>query len=95
MRSGAVILPPGFDLSLCVSRLVSQFALGIRRESSVEAFCVGILHGLARLNKLQLHSAFFALGRQRPTTKLWTVIKDDCLGPSAIAHNPIQHAAYS
>ena len=44
-------------------------------QSSVEAFDVGILRGLAWLNELQPYPALFTPGGQRSTTKLRAVIQ--------------------
>jgi len=56
-----VILSPLFDLSSGVVQTCEP--IGVKAfiaQPAVEAFHVRILHGLARLNKLQPHTPFFA-----------------------------------
>src|SRR5215469_17578927 len=91
-----VILSPGFDLSSCVTQTGKPIRVQtFIAQSPVEALYIGILHGLARLNELQPHLAFFAPGRQRPAAELWAVVQNDGLRQSSLAGDPIQHPTHS
>src|SRR5438067_9551380 len=91
-----VILPPSFDLSSCITQTGEPVRVQtFIPQPAVEAFYVRVLYGLSRLNKLQSHSAVFAPGRQCPTAKLRPVVQNDGFRQSALARNPIQHAAHS
>jgi len=91
-----VIEPPSFDFSSCITEAREPVRIQpFVAQSPVEAFDVGILYWLTRLNKRQPHSAFFTPGRQRPLPKLWPVIEDNGFRQSSLADNPIQDPPHS
>src|SRR5207249_9624875 len=92
----SVILPPGFDLASRVVETGEPVSVqAFIPQPTIEAFHVGILHRLARLNELQAHSPFFAPRSQRPTTKFRSVVQDDSFRPSSCADDPVQHPPHS
>ena len=87
-----VIDPPGFDLSSCITQTGKPVRIQtFIAQSPVEAFYIGILHRLARLDELQPHSAFFAPGRQCSLAKFRPVVEDNGFWQSSLAGDPIQH----
>ena len=66
-----VILAPDFNFLACVTQAGEPVGIqAFVSQPAVEALHVGVLDRLARLDKLQSHSAFFTPGRQRPSAKL-------------------------
>jgi hypothetical protein len=73
-----VILPPGFDLSSCVTQTGKPVRIqAFIAQSTVEALYVGVLYRLAGLDELQPHPALFAPGCQHPTAKLRAVVRPE------------------
>lgn len=78
MRTLLVILPLSFDLSPCVAQAREPIRVqAFNTQSAVEAFCIGVLRRLARLDELKPYPAFFAPRRQRSPAELRPIIQHD------------------
>src|ERR1700676_1591774 len=91
-----VIEPPSLDFPACIAEASEPVRIQtFVAQSAVEAFDVGILRGLARLNELQSHAAFFAPSGQCPPAKLRPVVEDNGSRQTSLAGYPIQHPPHS
>lgn len=94
MRPGVVVVdPPGFDGLASIGQadepaLVQAFVA----EPPVEAFDVGVLHGLARLNEGERDAAGVCPLVERAPGELGAIVHHDRLRQSADAGQPIERS---